>query len=400
MWLRAVTGLPLRFFSLVATFLLLLAVPAIGAKVVSGTPCSQVNKKELYKGKIFTCIKLGSKKYWDNGTKVVKASLFAYTTGNPPTLLTFALSGTDGDICTVSAKKGWDFEDLKEVTLKKSNAAGVFPILTSGGIVELEADCKYSGTEYFSLKIPDVKPNPSSSTSKSPTPTPAATTTPNSSTNSLPTSGITYWGQYFYEKCWFAKEFRNAGNGVTQAAQQRIEIISPDGTVSGYRIFLIPSLQPRQSMWLAEWTLLNQCKGVGKVNEGPIEKRNFYKDSLWNRTGVTVSNEIPSIVSVITTPGKWPNTSVYKLKVRNNSIDKYLDIDSTEGTKISFVFLNAQGIPVFAIAGRVMEKVPPLSEATLTAWDFEIGSIELPSGTLKIEPGLIFELCTSYTCNY
>ena len=154
-------------------------------------------------------------------------------------------------------------------------------------------------------------------------------------------------------------------------------------------------------MWLALWSLDNQCRSiVGKVNESPIEKRNFSASPLWNHTAGTQVGEIPSILSVITIPGKFPNTSIYKLKIRNNSPDKYLDTNTSEGTKISFVFLNAQGIPIFAVAGRTMEKVPPLGEATLTAWDFEIGSIELPPGTSTIEPGLIFELCKSYTCNY
>ena len=404
MRLKGITGFIIRFFSLVITLVLLPAIPAIGAKVTPGSPCLQVNKKEVYKGKLFTCIKLGSKKYWNNGTKVVEISLFAYANGNPPSILTVSLTGTIGDICTVSAKKGWNFEDFKEVTLKKGSTEGIFPILTSGGIFELEANCKYSGTDNFSLKIDEVGPTPSPSISKSPNPTqtpaPSPTATSNASTNSLPTSGITYWGQYFYEKCWFAKQFKNTGNSVSFAAQQRIEIISSDGTVSGYRIFDIPSLQPKQSMWLAEWSLINQCKGVGRVIEGPIERRSFLTSPLWNRTAITPSNEIPSILSVITTPGKWPNTSIYKLKIRNNSTDKYLDTESTEGTKISFVFLNAQGIPVFAIAGRTMEKVPPLGEATLTAWDFEIGSVELPPGASTIEPGLIFELCKGYTCNY
>lgn len=404
MILKKPCGRVFRFISLLASFVLLLAVPAIGAKVTPGSPCSQVNKKEVYKGKLFSCIKLGSKKYWSNGTKVIKVSLFAYASGNPPSTLTFSLAGTIGDICTVSAKKGRDFEDFKKIRLKEGRTEGVFPILTAGGVIELQTDCTYSGKNYFSLEIDEVKSVPSPSVSKSPTPkqtpTPTPTATSNSSTNSLPTSGITYWGQYFYEQCWFAKQFRNTGNGVTLAAQQKIEIVSSDGTLSGYRIFDVPSLQPKQSMWLAVWSLVNQCKSVGRVNEGPIEKRSFPTEPLWNRTAITASNEIPSILSVITTPGKFSNTSIYKLKIRNNSIDKYLDTESIEGTKISFVFLNAQGIPIFAVAGRTMEKVPPLGEATLTAWEFEIGSIELPVGTATIEPGLIFELCKSYTCNY
>ena len=122
MILKKPYGRVFRFVSLVASFVLLLAVPAIGAKVTPGSPCSQVNKKEVYKGKLFSCIKLGSKKYWSNGTKVKKVSLFAYASGNPLSILTFSLAGTIGDICTVSAKKGRDFEDFKEIRLKKGRS--------------------------------------------------------------------------------------------------------------------------------------------------------------------------------------------------------------------------------------------------------------------------------------
>ena len=161
MILKKPYGRVFRFVSLVASFVILFAVPAIGAKVTPGSPCSQVNKKEVYKGKLFSCIKLGSKKYWSNGTKVEKVSLFAYASGNPLSILTFSLAGTIGDICTVSAKKGRDFEDFKEIRLKKGRSEGVFPILTAGGVIELQTDCKYSGTNYFSLEIDEVKSVPS-----------------------------------------------------------------------------------------------------------------------------------------------------------------------------------------------------------------------------------------------
>lgn len=39
---------------------------AVGA-VTSGTKCAKVGIKKTYKGKIYTCIKLGSKLYWNNG---------------------------------------------------------------------------------------------------------------------------------------------------------------------------------------------------------------------------------------------------------------------------------------------------------------------------------------------
>jgi len=35
--------------------------------VTAGTKCSKAGSKQVYKGKVFTCIKLGSKLYWNNG---------------------------------------------------------------------------------------------------------------------------------------------------------------------------------------------------------------------------------------------------------------------------------------------------------------------------------------------
>ena len=41
------------------------------SKVTPGSPCKIVNQKQIYKNKIFTCIKLGKKLYWDNGRSYV-----------------------------------------------------------------------------------------------------------------------------------------------------------------------------------------------------------------------------------------------------------------------------------------------------------------------------------------
>lgn len=53
-----------------ASFLLLsLSSPAAFGAVVPGTKCPKVKATSVSGGKIFTCIKLGSKLYWDNGVK-------------------------------------------------------------------------------------------------------------------------------------------------------------------------------------------------------------------------------------------------------------------------------------------------------------------------------------------
>jgi hypothetical protein len=38
-------------------------------KIVPGSQCKTYNQKRIYQNKIFTCIKLGKKLYWDNGSR-------------------------------------------------------------------------------------------------------------------------------------------------------------------------------------------------------------------------------------------------------------------------------------------------------------------------------------------
>ena len=62
-----------KLLSLLCLGLILgLSPGAIAAsKVTPGSPCKIVNQKQIYKNKIFTCIKLGKKLYWDNGRSYV-----------------------------------------------------------------------------------------------------------------------------------------------------------------------------------------------------------------------------------------------------------------------------------------------------------------------------------------
>ena len=47
-------------------------MPSSSASVTPGTKCSKVGTKQTSKGKVFTCIKLGSKLYWNNGVNSTK----------------------------------------------------------------------------------------------------------------------------------------------------------------------------------------------------------------------------------------------------------------------------------------------------------------------------------------
>jgi hypothetical protein len=57
--------------ALLAIVLLVSALPSANGVVTPGSKCSKVGAKQTYKGKVYTCIKLGSKLYWNNGTRVV-----------------------------------------------------------------------------------------------------------------------------------------------------------------------------------------------------------------------------------------------------------------------------------------------------------------------------------------
>jgi hypothetical protein len=59
---------------LLVVSLLFSAIPSASAAVTPGTKCSKSGIKQTYKGKVYTCVKLGSKLYWNNGTKVKTAA--------------------------------------------------------------------------------------------------------------------------------------------------------------------------------------------------------------------------------------------------------------------------------------------------------------------------------------
>ncbi len=48
--------------------------PAVEASTIAGTPCKKVGTTKIVSSKKHTCIKLGTKLYWDNGTTVKKSS--------------------------------------------------------------------------------------------------------------------------------------------------------------------------------------------------------------------------------------------------------------------------------------------------------------------------------------
>ena len=61
-----------RLSCILAAFLILGVPPAYAATITPGTSCKSAGQKATYKGKSYTCIKLGKKLYWDNGVPTKK----------------------------------------------------------------------------------------------------------------------------------------------------------------------------------------------------------------------------------------------------------------------------------------------------------------------------------------
>ena len=57
--------------ALLATALLVSALPSASGVVTPGSKCSKAGLKQTYKGKVYTCIKLGKKLYWNNGIRFI-----------------------------------------------------------------------------------------------------------------------------------------------------------------------------------------------------------------------------------------------------------------------------------------------------------------------------------------
>ena len=60
------------FVSISITITLVVSgLPYASAAVTPGSKCPKAGVKQVYKGKIYSCIKSGSKLFWNNGTKVI-----------------------------------------------------------------------------------------------------------------------------------------------------------------------------------------------------------------------------------------------------------------------------------------------------------------------------------------
>jgi len=77
-----------RFATIILLTLFSLIVPqqsVAASKITPGSTCKKVNQQSIYKKKIYTCIKLGKKLYWDNGAayKIEKPTPMAPQSAKP-----------------------------------------------------------------------------------------------------------------------------------------------------------------------------------------------------------------------------------------------------------------------------------------------------------------------------
>ena len=218
-----------------------------------------------------------------------------------------------------------------------------------------------------------------------------------------PIGGKIYFGQSnsYQSECWFAKKFTNSTSSVSSAVAQRADVLNSDGTKLTTIIFEVPSLRPNSNQWVVSW-LLNKyiCeKGISRVVESDVKLMEFYDlGNTYTRSLTTSEVDIPTVIAVVESPGKYINSTIYKLRIKNNSLDKTLK--SSNNSRINFVFLDVSETPVYATVGRIRYEVLPSSEAILEAWDFEINSITPIPGAVKVVGSLNFELCKQFSCTY
>jgi hypothetical protein len=68
----------------IATLLTAISLTFAEAAVKAGAVCPKAGKTSTENGRIYTCIKLGSKLYWNNGTLVSPSSSTKQPTATPP----------------------------------------------------------------------------------------------------------------------------------------------------------------------------------------------------------------------------------------------------------------------------------------------------------------------------
>ena len=77
----------LIIFTVISTILMVTVIPAQGA-VTPGTKCAKAGTKQVFKGKTYTCIKLGKLLYWNNGVLIATPAPTVTVTATPAPTVT------------------------------------------------------------------------------------------------------------------------------------------------------------------------------------------------------------------------------------------------------------------------------------------------------------------------
>jgi hypothetical protein len=115
---------------------------AIGAsKITPGSPCKKNDRQVIYKNKIYTCIKLGKKFYWDNGS--------AYALSPKPTASAI-VSATPAPAQSISPKP---------TTLPTQSPSMYVPLLRSSDFTFVSGKLRvvWSGLNTFQQSVTNVK---------------------------------------------------------------------------------------------------------------------------------------------------------------------------------------------------------------------------------------------------
>jgi hypothetical protein len=89
--------------ALLALALLGSALPNANAAVTPGSKCPKAGVKQTYKGKVYTCIKLGKKLYWNNGVRIVTSKPTPTQTASPTPKSSSSETKIGGSINNLSA---------------------------------------------------------------------------------------------------------------------------------------------------------------------------------------------------------------------------------------------------------------------------------------------------------
>lgn len=148
------------------------------AASITGKNCPKVNSQQILSGKLFTCVKKGTKRVWDSGIAIskTKATIIRIDLKPLPTL-SFSFSATRGDSCKVSVYQNLSLSNESEYQVPRNQVVTDSTwLLDESGEVKIEVDCSISGISVALRRFtpaPTPTPEPSPALTKEPSPSPS-----------------------------------------------------------------------------------------------------------------------------------------------------------------------------------------------------------------------------------